>query len=314
VCELVAAGKDVKKSTFGLHFNFVRMIRSMTGYGSATGVVAGHKITMEIRSLNSKFFELNLRLPPAFRDKEADLRMEISKAAERGKIDFTINFDNTELARKSTINKEIFRAYYEELKLLSDTLQLEEHNWVDTIMKLPQVMNNDKSDLSPEQWNELLSVLKEASARFNGFRMEEGSVLEKDLEERIVCIKKLLDEVAPFEKDRVDNIRQRLHKSLTEIREAAGVDENRFEQELIFYIEKLDISEEKTRLLSHCNYFIETMKSSEANGKKLGFIGQEIGREINTLGAKANDANIQRKVVEMKDELEKLKEQLANVL
>ncbi len=286
----------------------------MTGYGAATGVVAGHKLTIEIRSLNSKFFELNMRLPPAFRDKEADLRMEISKAAERGKLDFMINFDNSELARKSSVNKEIFKAYYEELKSLADTLNFQEQNWVDVIMKLPQVMNNEKSDLSDEQWQELLKVVREASAKFNNFRCEEGSVLEKDLEERITCILRLLDEVAPFEKERVENIRQRLYKSLSEIRESAGVDENRFEQELIFYIEKLDVSEEKIRLRSHCNYFIETMHSSEANGKKLGFITQELGREINTLGAKANDASIQRKVVEMKDELEKLKEQLANVL
>lgn len=286
----------------------------MTGYGAASGVVAGHKLTIEIRSLNSKFFELNMRLPPAFRDKEADLRMEISKTAERGKLDFMITFDNSELARKSSVNKEIFKAYYEELKSLADTLNFQEQNWVDVIMKLPQVMNNEKSDLSDEQWQELLKVVREASAKFNTFRCEEGSVLEKDLEERISCILRLLDEVAPFEKERVENIRQRLYKSLAEIRESAGVDENRFEQELIFYIEKLDISEEKIRLRSHCNYFIETMRSSEANGKKLGFITQELGREINTLGAKANDASIQRKVVEMKDELEKLKEQLANVL
>jgi uncharacterized protein (TIGR00255 family) len=290
------------------------MIRSMTGYGTAAGVVAGNKITIEIRSLNSKFFELNLRLPPSFRDREADLRMEISKSAERGKIDFSINFDNNELARKSSINKEIFKAYYEELKALADNLQMKEINWADTILKLPQVLNNERSESSEEHWNELLVVLKEASVKFNKFRCEEGAVLEKDLEERVQCILRLLDEITPFEKERIENIKTRLHKGLADVREQAGADENRFEQELIFYIEKLDISEEKTRLRSHCNYFVETMKSSEANGKKLGFIGQEIGREVNTLGAKANDATIQRKVVEMKDELEKLKEQLANVL
>ncbi|MEP7263448.1 MAG: YicC/YloC family endoribonuclease [Bacteroidota bacterium] len=290
------------------------MIRSMTGYGTAAGTVAGNKITIEIRSLNSKFFELNLRLPPSLRDREADLRMEISKSAERGKIDFSVNFDNSELARKASINKEIFKAYYEELRSIADALDFKEVNWADTILKLPQVLNSDRSESSEEQWNELLLVLREASAKFNKFRCEEGIVLEKDMEERVTCILRLLDEVTPFEKQRVENIRARLHKSLADVRESAGVDENRFEQELIFYIEKLDISEEKTRLRSHCNYFVETMKSTEANGKKLGFIGQEIGREINTLGAKANDASIQRKVVEMKDELEKLKEQLANVL
>ncbi len=290
------------------------MIRSMTGYGAASGLVAGNKVTIEIRSLNSKFFELNLRMPSTFREREHDIRSEISKSAERGKIDVAINFENNELARKSTINKEIFKAYYDEMKQLSSELGLEESNWADTILKLPQVLNSDKSESNEEQWKELAVIIEQAAARFNLFRCEEGAVLEKDLDERIASILRLLDEVAPFEKERVDNIRSRLNKNLNELHEAAGGDENRFEQELIFYIEKLDISEEKTRLLSHCNYFVETMKSKEANGKKLGFISQEIGREINTLGAKANDASIQRRVVEMKDELEKLKEQLANVL
>jgi uncharacterized protein (TIGR00255 family) len=286
----------------------------MTGYGTASGIVAGNKVTVEIRSLNSKFFELNLRLPSLFRDKEADLRLELSKSVERGKIDVSVNFDNNELARKSSINKEIFKAYYEELKTLANDLDIRENNWTDIILKLPQVLNSDKSESSDENWNELLSLITDSCKKFNDFRCEEGKVLEKDLEDRIKSILKLLNDIEPFEKERTETIRTRLMKSLGELREAAGADENRFEQELIFYIEKLDISEEKTRLASHCNYFVETMNAKEANGKKLGFIAQEIGREINTLGAKANDATIQRKVVEMKDELEKLKEQLANVL
>jgi uncharacterized protein (TIGR00255 family) len=290
------------------------MIRSMTGFGTSSGTVGGSKVTVEIRSLNSKFFELNLRLPSLFRDREAEVRSELQKSAERGKIDVAINYDNNELARKSTVNKEIFRAYYNELKELATELSFQEASWADTILKLPQVLNSDKSESNDDQWKELMALMHESLERFNQFRCEEGKVLEKDLEERVNSIVRLLDEVAPFEKVRIDNIRQRLAKSLSEIREATGVDENRFEQELIFYIEKLDISEEKTRLRSHCNYFTDTIRSSEANGKKLGFIAQEIGREINTLGAKANDATIQRKVVEMKDELEKLKEQLANVL
>ena len=290
------------------------MIRSMTGYGSATGQVAGLKVTIEMRALNSKFLELNLRAPSLFRDKESELRLELSKMTERGKLDVLITIDNNELARRSTINKEVFKSYYEELKSLSSELNMSEVSWVDTVLKLPQVLNSDKSDVTEEQWNELWQLIMQAIEKLNEYRAEEGKALENDLSERLNCILKLLDEVTPFEKERVDNIRQRLGKNIADMRDITNVDQNRFEQELIYYIEKLDVSEEKTRLRANCNYFQEAMKSSEANGKKLGFIGQEIGREINTLGAKANDANIQRRVIDMKDELEKLKEQLANVL
>ena len=290
------------------------MIRSMTGYGSATGQVAGLKVTIEMRALNSKFLELNLRAPSLFRDKESELRLELSKMTERGKLDVLITIDNNELARRSTINKEVFKSYYEELKSLSSELNMSEVSWVDTVLKLPQVLNSDKSDVTEEQWKELWQLMMQAVEKLNEYRAEEGKVLENDLSERLNCILKLLDEVAPFEKERVENIRQRIGKSIAEMRDVTNIDQNRFEQELIYYIEKFDISEEKTRLRANCNYFLEAMKSSEANGKKLGFIGQEIGREINTLGAKANDSNIQRRVVDMKDELEKLKEQLANVL
>ena len=290
------------------------MIRSMTGYGSATGQVAGLKVTIEMRALNSKFLELNLRAPSLFRDKESELRLELSKMTERGKLDVLITIDNNELARRSTINKEVFKSYYEELKSLSSELNMSEVSWVDTVLKLPQVLNSDKSDVTEEQWKELWQLMMQAVEKLNEYRAEEGKVLEDDLSERLNCILKLLDEVAPFEKERVENIRQRIGKSIADMRDVTNIDQNRFEQELIYYIEKFDISEEKTRLRANCNYFLEAMKSSEANGKKLGFIGQEIGREINTLGAKANDSNIQRRVVDMKDELEKLKEQLANVL
>lgn len=290
------------------------MIRSMTGYGSASGLVAGMKVTIEMRSLNSKFFELNLRCPSLFREYENALRIEFSKSVERGKLDIVINIENNEIARRSTINKEIFQAYFEELKSLSQELSIDETRWVDTILKLPMVLNSDKSDVTEEHWKELQQLLSQSTEKFNVFRAEEGKVLESDLSERLKNILKLLDDIAPFEKERVGNIRNRIGKSIAELREVTNIDQNRFEQELIFYIEKLDISEEKIRLRAHCDYFAEAMKGNEANGKKLNFIAQEIGREINTLGAKANDANIQRRVVEMKDELEKLKEQLANVL
>lgn len=290
------------------------MVRSMTGYGNAAGQAAGCKVTVEIRSLNSKFLELNLRIPNIFRDRETELRSELSKSVERGKADLLITLDNNEPARKSTINKELFKAYYEELKIVSEELGLQESSWLDTILKLPNVLSNDKSDLSDEQLRELLQIINLAVKKFDSFRIEEGKVLEQELAMRITNILHLVEAVEPFEKERIEIIKQRLLKSMNDIKESTRVDENRFEQELVYYIEKLDISEEKLRLRSHCNYFTETIKGNEANGKKLSFIAQEIGREINTLGSKANDANIQRRVVEMKDELEKLKEQLANAL
>ena len=286
----------------------------MTGFGAASGQAAGYKVMVELRSLNSKFLEINLKLPSLFRDKEAELRVELTKTVERGKMDAIVTFENNELARKSTINKEIFKAYYDELKAIALEANILENNWADTILKLPNVLNSDRSELAPEQWNELLTLVRLAMEKFNQFRREEGIVLEADLAGRINTILTLLTEIVPYEKVRIENIKSRMLKNINDIKQETTIDPNRFEQELIYYIERLDVSEEKLRLKSHCDYFIETMKTGEANGKKLGFIAQEIGREINTLGAKANDAVIQRKIVEMKDELEKLKEQLANVL
>ena len=272
------------------------------------------KVTVEMRSLNSKFLEMNLKTPAMFRDHETALRMELSKSVERGKLDIAISVESNEVVRRSTINKEVFKAYYNELAELSSEFSINESSLLDTILKLPQVLNADKTEATDDQWKELHHLVSQATIKFNEFRSEEGKVMESDLADRLKSILKYLDEIVPFEKERIENIRLRLGKSMAELRETTNVDQNRFEQELIFYIEKLDINEEKIRLRAHCNYFVEVMKSNESNGKKLGFIAQEIGREINTLGSKANDANIQRRVVEMKDELERLKEQLANVL
>lgn len=292
------------------------MVKSMTGFGSASNDISGTAVTVEIKSLNSKFLEMALRLPSMYRDKELELRAELGKLIERGKVDVSINIGNgaSDISRKSNINKEIFKAYYEELKLLRDELNISDQLILETVIKLPQVLGNDKTEGDEEQWKAINVLLKEAVEKFNSFREQEGKVIEDELTLRINNILKLLIEAEKFEKGRIENIRERLHKNIAEIKEATTIDENRFEQELIFYVEKFDITEEKLRLRSHCNYFIESLKSKEANGKKLGFITQELGREINTLGSKANDASMQRAVVEMKDELEKLKEQLANVL
>ena len=286
----------------------------MTGYGNAKGSVGTQAVTVEIRSLNSKFLELNVRMPMPFRDKELEVRADLGKSLERGKADLNISIDNNEMAKRSTVNREIFMAYFEELKALSIDAGIQDNNMLDTILKLPAVLNSEKTEMNDEQWKQLKGLIQQAVTQFNLFRSNEGGVLEKDIISRINAIESAIRVLEEHEQLRIENVRQRLFKAITELKDQANVDNNRFEQELIYYIEKLDITEEKVRLKSHCDYFLQTINSSEANGKKLGFIAQEIGREINTIGSKANDAQMQRTVVEMKDELEKLKEQLANIL
>lgn len=290
------------------------MVRSMTGYGNAKGLVGNQNVTVEIRSLNSKFLELNLRMPMQFRDRELELRSDLSKQLERGKADLSISFESNELAKRSSVNKEIFNAYYEELSALGKEYHLSDVNLLDCILKLPAVMNAERQESDEEQWKELKVVINAAIDRFNAFRDNEGAALSKDITMRVDTISNCIPQLEEFETKRVEGVRAKISKAINELIEQTSIDRNRFEQELIYYIEKLDISEEKVRLRSHCEYFVQTIANPEANGKKLGFITQEIGREINTIGAKANDAPMQRIVVEMKDELEKLKEQLANVL
>lgn len=290
------------------------MVRSMTGYGNAKGLVGNQNVTVEIRSLNSKFLELNLRMPMQFRDRELELRSDLSKQLERGKADLSISFESNELAKRSSVNKEIFNAYFEELSALGKEYHLSDVNLLDCILKLPAVMNAERQESDVEQWNELKLVIAASIERFNAFRDAEGAVLSQDITSRVNTILNCIPQLEKFETKRVEGVRAKIGKAINELIEQTSIDRNRFEQELIYYIEKLDISEEKVRLRSHCEYFVQTIANPEANGKKLGFITQEIGREINTIGAKANDAAMQRIVVEMKDELEKLKEQLANVL
>lgn len=289
------------------------MIRSMTGYGKAVGEYAGKTIIAEVKSLNSKFLELMLRLPSAYKEKELELRSEFSKTIERGKTDMNVTIEFTEDVTSNTLNTEVITAYIEELKKIETTTHLPPQNFLGSVLSLPYVVNTDKGEADEKEWAVIQKLIATALNSFNDFRKAEGANISKDLTERILTIENLLAELEKFEKERMDNVRNRLLKNLETITNVE-YDKNRFEQELIYYLEKLDISEEKLRLRSHLNYFLETIKSTENNGKKLGFITQEIGREINTIGSKANDADMQRLVVAMKDESEKLKEQLANVL
>ncbi len=287
----------------------------MTGYGASVTDLANGKYTVELKSLNSKFLELNIKLPKAFSDKEFFLRNECSKLLERGKVMLSISADTTDAGSKAaTINKDLFAHYYAELKGIAQTIGDEGNNLIPVVLTLPEVVKYDESSVSEEEWELMLETFYKAVDHFQQFRADEGGVLENDLTGRI---KSILDFMALIERDepnRVPAIKEKLNTMLADAVGKENVDQNRLEQELIYYIDKLDITEEKVRLKSHCNYFIETLKNKDANGKKLGFISQEIGREINTMGSKANDANIQRYVVGMKEELEKIKEQLLNVL
>lgn len=290
------------------------MIRSMTGYGKASGEFKGKIITAEIKSLNSKFFELTMRLPSPYREKDLEIRSLVSKTADRGKVDLSVTIEHGPGAELNTLNKEVIKSYYNELKNIQQELNARNSDLLDAIMHLPLVLNTDKGIADEKEWDYILSLLATAIKAFNHFRTSEGIILEKELYERLSNIEDRLKSVEKFEKNRLSTMRIKMKKNLEAYMEESSVDKNRFEQELIYYLEKLDITEEKVRLKSHLDYFSETMKSDENSGKKLGFISQEIGREINTIGSKANDADIQKLVVEMKDEAEKIREQLANVL
>jgi uncharacterized protein (TIGR00255 family) len=293
----------------------LHMIKSMTGFGLAATDYENVKIAVEIKSLNSKFLELSLKLPRAYSDKEVLLRNTCSKEIERGKVNVSINIERSDDSQKgATINTTLLTRYYQQLAEINATLGADAQNLLQTALNFPEVITYTEEEVNENDWDILHQTFIKALANFNEFRADEGAVLRKDLELRIQNILSFfarIDELAPL---RVPQIKAKLTQFLEEAVGKVNVDQNRLEQELIYYIDKLDITEEKTRLRSHCDYFIETLKSKDANGKKLGFISQEIGREINTMGAKANDAQIQQLVVGMKEELEKIKEQLLNVL
>jgi uncharacterized protein (TIGR00255 family) len=291
------------------------MLKSMTGYGIAVFDSGNTKYTVEIKSLNSKFLELGLRIPKSFSEKEFQLRNECNKQIERGKVNLTINVEQADTTITAAgIDKELLRHYYEQLKSVSAELDEPAGNLLQLALTLPEVVKYEEETVSEEEWKIVERTFQQALANFQKFRADEGNVLEQDIKQRIQIILKNLELVEVEEPKRVPLIRERLNQFLEEAVGREAIDQNRFEQELIYYIDKLDITEEKIRLKSHCDYFLETLKNEDANGKKLGFISQEIGREINTLGSKANDANIQKLVVGMKEELEKIKEQLLNVL
>lgn len=291
------------------------MIKSMTGYGLASVDHENVKFAVEIKSLNSKFLELNLKLPKAFSDKELLLRNICSKEIERGKVSVSINIERGEEALKgATINAALLSKYYRELEEINVSLGANSNNLLQAVLNFPDVISYVEDEVSENDWNVLNGIFNKALANFNQFRETEGKVLKADLELRIRNILDFFGQIEVLEPLRIPQIKTRLNQFLEENVGKINVDQNRLEQELIYYIDKLDITEEKIRLKSHCDYFTDTLKSKDANGKKLGFISQEIGREINTMGAKANDAQIQQLVVGMKEELEKIKEQLLNVL
>jgi uncharacterized protein (TIGR00255 family) len=290
-------------------------MKSMTGFGKATSEIPGKKVTVEVRSLNSKQLDLNLRLPYLYKEKELELRADISKQIERGKVDISVFTESTLDILPVSINKKLAKTYYNELKSLSEELDEVNPNLLALIVKMPDVMKAEREivELDEEEWTQVKTTVDKAIEAFQKFRSDEGSTLSNEFSNRIGLIDKLLAEVIIMDAPRVENIRTRIKNSLAEAIEKEKIDQNRFEQELIYYIEKLDITEEKLRLKTHIDYFINTM-NEPSSGRKLGFITQEIGREINTIGSKANDATVQKLVVQMKDELEKIKEQLLNVL
>jgi len=287
----------------------------MTGYGKALCEIGNKKLTIEIKSLNSKQLDLNTRLPGFYREKEIEVRNLISRRLERGKVDFSLYAEVTGSENNSVINTEIVKNYYQQLSKISNELGIgSKTELLQIIMRLPDVLKTEREELDEGEWKLILEGIEKSMDELNKFRAQEGKALEKDITERTQIILDLLKQVDPLEKQRIIKVRERLRQNLKELSENDEYDENRFEQELIFYIEKLDITEEKIRLANHCEYFINNLGNEENVGKKLGFITQEMGREINTLGSKANDSDMQKLVIKMKGELEKIKEQLLNVL
>lgn len=291
------------------------MIKSMTGYGKAESILPDKKLTIEVRALNSKQLDTNARLPSLYKEKELEIRKLIANTLERGKVECSFFYELSQESSSGTINEPVVKDYYAQLSRISGDLGLKAtHELLSIVMKMPDTMRNERSELKEEEWESVRGSLKQALGQVNGFRHQEGESLDKDLRERVAAISAKLVEVEEMEGERIARIRERIGNNLSEFLGKEDLDKNRFEQELIFYVEKLDISEEKVRLANHCSYFLETMDNEGPVGKKLGFISQEMGREINTLGSKANHVEIQRLVVVMKDELERIKEQILNVL
>ena len=286
----------------------------MTGYGKAVAELPNKRITVEIRSLNSKQFDLSARIPSIYREKELILRNMLSRRLERGKVDLTMNVDLLNRDVSSKIDPIILQQYHRELSSLATEMGIATPaDWFPVLLRLPDVMRQENETLSEEEWNSIEVAISEALEELIRFRQQEGEMLQQALSGKIEAIRSLLAAVEPFEAERTEKIKSRLYESLSSL-EGIEVDKNRLEQEMIYYLEKLDVNEEKTRLAHHLDYFTETLRDNSSQGKKLGFIAQEIGREINTFGSKSNQSGMQRIVVQMKDELEQIKEQILNVL
>ena len=291
------------------------MLQSMTGYGKATGTYNDKKINIEIKSLNSKYFDLNLRMPNFYREHELTLNKKLSKLIGRGKVDFGIYVELPPKSNSAKINHEVVTTYFNDLKSLSGSLGVDnDAKLMELAMKMPEVYSQEKEELNENEWKAVVSLIEEAVTNFKEFRKREGEALHKEYTGNINRIGELLKEVEKYEGERIETVKARLKSNLAEKLDNPQFDQNRFEQELIYFIEKYDVTEEKVRLSGHLDYFKDIMNSSESQGKKLGFVAQEIGREVNTLGSKANHKEIQKIVVEMKDQLEKIKEQVLNTL
>jgi uncharacterized protein (TIGR00255 family) len=292
------------------------MLISMTGFGKAEVQINGKNITVEVKSLNSKQLDLNVKTPMIYRDREYDIRNLLSSKLIRGKIDFYINYDEKKENTSAPINAGVFKSYYQQIQAISDDckISLSDEPIFQTILRLPDVLKIEKVEVTDDEWKALFSCIDAAIEKMLLFRQQEGKALEKDITERVRVIEDLLEKVEPFEKQRMETVKSRLQENLKNLGKEIKIDNDRFEQELIYYMEKIDITEEKVRLRNHCEYFISTVNENLPVGRKLGFILQEMGREINTLGSKANQADIQKFVVLMKDELEKIKEQSMNIL
>tara|TARA_Y100000588_G_scaffold85921_1_gene91273 strand:- start:8996 stop:9841 length:846 start_codon:yes stop_codon:yes gene_type:complete len=281
----------------------------MTGYGKSVLQLPTKKISIELKSLNSKNLDVNARMPSMYRAKELDIRKLLAKHLVRGKVDFSLYVEITGEDTSSKINKTVVKEYIKQLK---DVVDGDDVELLKMAVRLPDAVTTERDDIDEEEWLKIAEGINEAISKIVNYRKDEGAILKQDFTDRITTLKELLNQVIAMDPERIEGVRARLEKGIADIKEK--VDENRFEQELVYYIEKFDITEEKVRLDNHLDYFIKTLNSDDSNGKKLGFISQEIGREINTIGSKSNHAPMQKLVVQMKDELEKIKEQLLNVL
>ncbi len=288
------------------------MIQSMTGYGKSVLQLPTKKVTIEIKSLNSKNLDLNVRIPSYYKEKELSVRKKLAKALVRGKVDFSIFVEMTADETSTTVNHSVVKEYMQQLRNVVQTGRTDDVSLLKMAITMPDALKTDREELDENEWNLINKNIDEAIEKIIQYRVDEAASLEIDFKERITNIKKYLDEVKALDEDRIANVKTRLQKAINDLQ--VEIDTNRFEQELIYYLEKLDINEEKVRLENHLNYFLETLATTDSNGKKLGFIVQEMGREINTTGSKANFAPMQKAVIQMKNELEQIKEQILNVL